>query len=132
MEEKVPMSNSLKDALEKAGLKFSKPQNERKRKPKVSKQPKAIEKHQRQRNFCECCDKTAPDVEFYKHNNPSIQASWLCIVCADKHSIPDDVRQSHQSDFAMRGTFRRRYGRTKRFPKVERPGQGTNRNGNQR
>jgi len=109
------MGNSLKDALEKAGLKASMRQNERKRKPRKSGRPKAIEKHQQQRNFCDCCEKTAPDVEFYKHNNPSIQASWLCVICADKHSIPDDKRQSNQSDFAMRGTFRRRYGRTKKF-----------------
>ncbi|MBW1899749.1 MAG: hypothetical protein JRI61_11905 [Deltaproteobacteria bacterium] len=115
------MGTSLKDALEKAGLKPSKRENERKRKPRGSGKPKAIEKHQQQRSFCDCCEKTAPDVEFYKHNNPSIQAKWLCIVCADKHSIPDDTRQSNQSDFAMRGTFRRRYGRTKKFPKTGHP-----------
>ncbi len=107
------MGNSLKDALEKAGLKTSKPKNERKRKLKRSSRPTEIEKHQQQRNFCDCCEKTAPDVEFYKHNNSSIGTNWLCIVCADKHFIPDEVRQSNQSDFAMRGTFRRRYGRTK-------------------
>jgi len=115
------MSNSLKDALEKAGLKPSKREKERKKRSKGSGKPKAIEKHQQQRSFCDCCEKTAPDVEFYKHNNPSIQARWLCIVCADKHYIPDDTRQSNQSAFAMRGTFRRRYGRTKRFPKAGHP-----------
>jgi hypothetical protein len=108
------MGNSLQEALEKAGLKSSQHKNERKRKPRISGRPKAIEKHQQQRTFCDCCEKTAPDVEFYKHNNSSIQARWLCIVCADKHAIPDDTRQSDQSDFAMRGTFRRGYGRTKR------------------
>ncbi len=111
------MGDSLKDALEKAGLKSSKQKNERKRKPKGNRRPTAIEKHQRQRNFCDCCEKTAPDVEFYKHNNSSLQATWLCIVCADKHLIPDEKRQSNQSDFAMRGTFRRGYGRTKQFSK---------------
>jgi len=115
------MSNSLKDALEKAGLKSSKRMNEPKKRPKGSGPPKAIEKHQQQRSFCDCCEKTAPDVEFYKHNNPSIQASWLCIICADKHFIPDDTRQSNQSNFAMRGTFRRRYGKTKIFSKSEPP-----------
>ncbi len=112
------MGNSLKDALEKAGLKSSRRKNERKRKPRISGQPKAIEKHQQQRNFCDCCEKTAPDVEFYKHNNQSIKARWLCIVCADKNFIPDDTRQSNQSDFAMRGTFRRGYGKTKKFHRV--------------
>jgi hypothetical protein len=128
MEVKVQMSDSLKEALEKAGLKSGKPENRRKIKPKGSGQPKAIEKHQQQRNFCECCKKIAPDVEFYRHKNRSLQARWLCIVCADKHIIPDDVRQSNQSDFAKRGTFRRCYGRTKVFPKVEHPGQETNGN----
>jgi hypothetical protein len=109
------MSNSLKDALEKAGLKTSKPDNVSKKKPKSIDTLKASEKHQQQCNFCDCCKKTAPDVEFYKHNNQSLQANWLCIVCADKHFIPDEARQSNQSDFAMRGTFRRRYGRTKIF-----------------
>ena len=109
------MGNSLKDALEKAGLKPSKRENERKRKPRKSGRPKAIEKHQQQRNFCGSCEKTAPDVEYYKHNNSSLQARWLCIVCADKHSIPDDTRESNQSDFAMRGIFRRGYGRTKKI-----------------
>lgn len=115
------MANSLKDALEKAGLKSSGPKNEHPRKPKKPKSSgkpkKAIEKHQQQRNFCECCKKVAPDVELYKHNNRSLQAKWLCIVCADEYLIPDDVRQSNQSDFARRGTFRRRYGRTKKFVK---------------
>ncbi len=115
------MGNSLKDALEKAGIKSSKRENERKRKPRASGRPTAIEKHQQQRNFCDCCKRTAPDVEFYKHNNPSIQARWLCIICADRHSIPDDTRQSNQSDFAMRETFRRRYGRTKKFPRAGHP-----------
>lgn len=109
------MGNSLKEALEKAGLKSSRRENEQKKKQKVSRQPTEVEKHHQHRSFCDCCKKTAPDVEFYKHNNPSIQANWLCIVCADKHFIPDDTRQSNQSAFAMRGTFRRRYGRTKKF-----------------
>lgn len=109
------MGNSLQDALEKAGLKSRKPDNERKRNPKSIERPQVIEKHQQQRNLCDCCQKTAPDVEYYQHNNSSIRANWLCIICADKYFIPDEVRQSNQSDFAMRGTFRRRYGRTKKF-----------------
>ncbi len=110
------MGNSLKDALEKAGIKSSKHENKSKKKmPKRSGPLKEIEKHQQQNNFCDCCNKVAPDVEFYKHRNQSLQAQWLCIVCADRNLIPDDARQSHQSDFAMRGTFRRCYGRTKIF-----------------
>lgn len=112
------MGNSLKDALEKAGLKSSKPKSGHTIKPKKKERPSAIEKHHQHRDLCDCCQKTAPDVEFYKHNNSSIRANWLCIVCADKYFIPDEARQSNQSDFAMRGTFRRRYGRTKKFSGV--------------
>lgn len=108
------MGNSLKEALEKAGLKPSKRRNKRK-KPKKSQQPQNERQPQHQ-SFCDCCKKTAPDVELYRHSNPSLQAKWLCIICADNHFIPDDTRQTNQSDFAMRGTFRRRYGKTKRFP----------------
>ena len=111
------MGNSLKEALEKAGIKSGiksdKPENISKKKPKKSGPLTEIEKHQQQNNFCDCCKKVAPDVEFYKHRNQSLQAQWLCIVCADRNLIPDDTRQSHQSDFAKRGTFRRCYGRTK-------------------
>ena len=107
------MGDSLKEALEKAGLKATGSENKRKRKPKRSGKPKAIEKHQRQRNFCDCCKKTAPDVEYYKHNNQSVDARWLCIKCADEKLISDDTRQTNQSDFAIKGTFRRQYGKTK-------------------
>jgi hypothetical protein len=109
------MGNSLQDALLKAGLKPGKGDNKRRKKSGGAAQPKAIEKHHQQRNFCESCKKTAPDVEFYQHNIPSVKARWLCIICADKYSISDDARKTNQSDFAMRGTFRRRYGRTKKF-----------------
>ena len=69
------MGNSLQDALLKAGLKTGKGDNERKKKSERSKQPKKIiERHHQQRNFCESCKKTAPDVEFYNHNIPSIKS----------------------------------------------------------
>lgn len=109
------MGNSLQDALLRAGLKQGKGDNGRKKQSRGTKQPKTLEKHHQHRNFCESCNRTAPDVEFYQHNIPSLKARWLCIICADKHSIPDDARKTNQSDFAMRGTFRRRYGRTKKF-----------------
>ena len=110
------MGNNLQEALLKAGLKPSRGDSGRKKKPERGKQPKkVIDKHHQQRNLCESCKKTAPDVEFYNHNISSIKAKWLCIICADKHSIPDELRKTNQSDFAMRGTFRRRYGRTKKF-----------------
>ncbi len=119
------MGGSLKEALEKAGLKASDSDNERKRKPRQGRPPKEIRpsteivKHQQPHYFCDCCKKTAPDVEFYQHNNKSIQGSkWLCIKCADEKLIPDELRQSNQSDCAMRGTFRRNYGKTIKSPKT--------------
>lgn len=116
------MGISLKDALEKAGIKSSKRENER---PKVEK-AKVTEttKHQQIHDFCDSCERGMPDVEFYKHNNPCVDAKWLCLSCADKHSISDECRQTNQSEYAKRGIFRREYGPTKKF---NAPGQGQRR-----
>ena len=111
------MAKSLKDALQIAGFKHSKRENAR---PKFEGKKKInYNKHQMTRSFCDNCEKGYPDVEFYKHRNPTLEAKWLCCECADKFSIPDDVRESNQSDFSKKGTFRRQYGRTKRFSKTE-------------
>lgn len=107
------MGISLKDALEKAGMKASKRENER---PKVEKAKQTeTTKHQQMHDFCDACQRGMPDVEFYKHNNPCVDAQWLCLSCADKNSIPDDCRTTNQSEYSRRGIFRREYGPTKKF-----------------
>lgn len=105
--------SSLKDALLKAGLKTKKIENERKHKYK--KDVTKTEKHQHQRNFCEQCSGTYPDVERFKHNNYSIDAEWMCVNCADLAEIHDDCRQTYQSEFSKTSRYIRRYGPTKVF-----------------
>jgi len=79
------------------------------------------EKHEHHhRTECESCKKTTPDVEYYQHSLKTLTARWLCIPCADQHKILDDCRQTEQSDFSLRKTFRRLYGPTKRFPTSKR------------
>ena len=102
---------SLKDALKKAGLSSSKTQNDRENHRGQVK--KASEKHQEHRNFCEVCELVQPDVERYKHRNPTVDAEWICSACADKEQIQDQFRVTHQSDFARAGRFRREFGATK-------------------
>ncbi|OIQ20438.1 MAG: hypothetical protein BM556_00400 [Bacteriovorax sp. MedPE-SWde] len=104
---------SLKDAMMKAGLKSTKSQNERDRRP--AKTVKKIEKHQETRNFCEVCQFIQPDVERYKHKNPTIDAEWICAACADKNDIHDQFRMTNQSEFAKSKRFRREFGPTKVF-----------------
>jgi len=115
------MSNSLKDALIKAGV-VSKDNLDRE-KEKVRReniQSKGPTQHgihaHHIRTDCGHCSKGAPDVEYYEHTNRSIEAKWLCIPCADKASIKDDCRQTNQSSYSKAGTFRRFFGMTKRFP----------------
>ena len=107
------MGISLADALKSAGLKSSEKEFNKKTGKKKKSPVKAHEHHLR--SECELCHKNAPDVERYNHTNKSIDASWLCLPCADRLSIPDDCRQTSQSDFSMRKTFTRQYGRTKKF-----------------
>lgn len=107
------MGTSLKDALKSAGLTSTKTANDRSKKELSSK--KNISKHQMQRNFCEVCERVLPDVELYKHKNPTVDAEWICARCADLSMIPDKYRKTNQSDFSKRGTFRREYGETKKF-----------------
>lgn len=104
---------SLKDALLKAGLKGSssaKDQNKRKFVPK-SEVTKSMT-HQKQRNYCEECDTTQPDVELYKHSMPTTNAEWMCVRCADKLKIADKFRKTAQSDTSIRNMFKREYGAT--------------------
>lgn len=101
---------SLKDALEKAGYRSTKNENERQR--KLKKEKTKVEKHQEHRNFCEVCETIHPDVERFKHRNPRIDAQWICVNCADKNEILDDFRVTQQSDFARSNRYRRYYGHT--------------------
>ena len=107
---------SLKEALLKAGFKSSKLENERE--PKKIKDLKKSELHQRERNFCEICQTIQPDVERFIHKNALIDAQWICANCADKAEILDDFRVTHQSEFAIKGRYRRQYGPTKKFDKI--------------
>ncbi|MCT4641517.1 MAG: hypothetical protein N4A33_04410 [Bacteriovoracaceae bacterium] len=104
---------SLKDALLKAGLKTTKNENERKR--KLKKDLTKSEKHQYQRNYCEQCHGTYPDVEKFKHKIYHIDAQWMCVNCADLAEIHDDCRVTNQSEFSKQGKYIRRYGPTKVF-----------------
>jgi hypothetical protein len=104
---------SLKDALKKAGLKSSKSHNEREVKSKKSETDTEV--HQKTRNFCEVCELIQPDVERFKHNNPTVDAEWICSACADKESILDEFRMTHQSNFAIQKRYRREFGPTKVF-----------------
>jgi ribosomal protein L37AE/L43A len=103
----------MKDALLKAGLKETvapKPQNHRDNIPK--KQKSEITEHQQQRNFCEECQQVAPDVELYHHRNPTTQAEWICVKCADRLKIADTFRKTAQSDTSIKKMFRREHGAT--------------------
>jgi hypothetical protein len=126
---KLRQTMSLKDALKKAGFKSSKSQNERDVKP--TKKETKEEVHQKARNYCEVCELIQPDVERFKHNNPTIDAEWICAACADKEMIHDDFRMTHQSEFAIKKRYRREFGPTKDFssyikknPKVNRNASG--------
>lgn len=115
--------SSIKEQLLKAGFKPS-PKPEVKPKPVVPKPaikkyvppaPKIESKkhtHQGHRTFCENCKNILPDVEFYNHRNPDVTGKWICTDCADKNWIPDEVRQTAQSEAARNGIFKRAYGKT--------------------
>ena len=108
------MTNSLKDALLKAGLSSSKSANARK--ASKGRSQKQSEKHQRTRTFCEVCKLDHGDVEYYKHKNPVIDAEWICLSCADKNMIDDEYRTTRQSELSKKRSFKRFYGKTKVFP----------------
>ena len=105
---------SMKDALLKAGLRPTaqpKAQNER----EVIAKKKITETviHQEQRNFCEECQQIYPDVELYYHRNPTTEAEWICVKCADRLKIADSFRQTAQSDTSIKKMFRREHGATR-------------------
>lgn len=121
---------SLKDALLNAGLKptsDAKSQNVREKVTK--KQMTETVVHQGQRNFCEVCDQVRPDVERYLHRNPTTEAEWICVRCADQLQIADKFRKSAQSETSIKGMFRREYGATEKIP-VERPNAANPNKGN--
>lgn len=97
--------------------KFSRPARPSRPREEGPKKPGFIEgKHiHHMRTDCEACGKTAPDVEYYQHNNRSLSKYWLCLNCADNNNISDETRQTVQSQHAQSGIFRRRYGATKIF-----------------
>lgn len=105
---------SLKEQLLKAGLTATPD-------PKAVNQREEIKKkkltesviHQEQRNFCEECQQVRPDVELYYHRNPTSEAEWICVKCADRLKIGDDCRQTAQSDTSIKKIFRREHGVTR-------------------
>ncbi len=110
---------SLKDALLKAGLKQTeapKPAKKENEREKIAKKKITDEiRHQGQRNFCEHCSQVCPDVEQYKHRNPTTDAEWICLRCADQLQILDKFRLTAQSDTSIKKLFRREYGETIRI-----------------
>lgn len=121
------LMNALKDALMKAGFKETakpakpttpkdenfRPEVKVKGKDKV--EVKQTITHQKQRNYCEECSQIKPDVEYYQHNNPTTEAEWICLRCADRLKIFDNCRRTAQSDTAIKKLFRREHGATTPF-----------------
>lgn len=115
---------SLKDALLKAGVKPSpvaKSQNEREKIAKKKITETIV--HQEQRNYCEACDQVRPDVELYKHRNPTTEAEWICLRCADQLQILDIFRKTAQSDTSIKKMFRREYGATASIGDIQKQSQ---------
>ena len=118
---------SLKDALLKVGLKGTeapKPVKKENEREKIAKKKLTEEIiHQVQRNFCEHCNQVRPDVEQYKHRNPTTDAEWICVRCADQLQILDRFRLTAQSETSIKKMFRREYGETIKIqsPKDTRP-----------
>ncbi len=105
---------SLKEQLLQAGLRATpKPvdPNVRENVPKKKVTESII--HQEQRNYCEECQQVRPDVELYFHHNPTTEAEWICVKCADKLKIADTCRQTAQSDTSIKKMFRREHGATR-------------------
>lgn len=104
----------MKDLLLKAGFKeTTKPKAQNEREVIAKKKVTEAIVHQEQRNFCEECQQVRPDVELYYHNNPTTEAEWICVKCADRLKIADSTRQTAQSDTSIRKMFRREHGATR-------------------
>ena len=104
---------NLKEALLKAGFKSGKTENFRA--SGKGRRRKQTEIHQHTRSFCEHCNSVQPDVEKYKHKNPTTDAEWICLLCADRLMIADRFRTTEQSDVAKKKMFKREFGETKVF-----------------
>ncbi len=106
---------TLKDAFLKAGIKPTpepKKNNENERAKIAKKKVTETVVHQEQRNYCEACDQVKPDVELYHHRNPTTDAKWICLRCADQLQILDKFRKTAQSDTSIKKMFRREFGPT--------------------
>jgi hypothetical protein len=105
---------SLKEQLLQAGLKpTTSPKQVNEREPVKKKQMTEAVIHQEQRNFCEECQQVRPDVELYYHRNPTTEAEWIGVKCADQLKIADTCRQTAQSDTSIKKMFRREHGATR-------------------
>ncbi len=105
---------SLKEQLLQAGLKPTQtPKAPNEREQIKKKQVTEAIIHQEQRNFCEECQQVRPDVELYYHHNPTTEAEWICVKCADQLKIADSCRQTAQSDTSIKKMFRREHGATR-------------------
>jgi AraC-like DNA-binding protein len=104
---------SLKEQLLAAGLTATPTPKDHNAREKIAKK-KVTESviHQEQRNFCEECQLVQPDVELYHHRNPTTDAEWICVRCADKLKIPDTCRKTAQSDTSIKKMFKREHGAT--------------------
>lgn len=121
--------SSMKDALIKAGFKPKQAENERHKRAHWEKVKKSVV-HQEQRNYCEVCDSVQPDVERYKHRNPTVTAQWICVSCADKNLIDDKYRVTAQSDFSIKKLFKREYGMTSKLDSLHTKKNNKDLNGN--
>lgn len=115
--------STLKDALMKAGLRQTVDVKVNNQREKIAKK-KVTESvvHQEQRNFCENCEQVMPDVELYHHRNPTTDAEWICLRCADQLQIQDKFRKTAQSDTSIRKMFRREFGPTTPMSTFSQPG----------
>jgi hypothetical protein len=105
---------SLKDQLLQAGLRATQsPKAPNEREQIKKKQITEAVIHQEQRNYCEECRQVFPDVELYYHRNPTTEAEWICVKCADRLKIDDRFRQTAQSDTSIKKMFRREHGTTR-------------------
>jgi hypothetical protein len=110
-----PPMDQLKRALVRAGFESKDQQKQIERKPKKKVALSGEKAGHAIRTQCELCDAFTNDVEYYQHNDRRVATKWLCINCADEHSINDMSRETNQSPNARNGSFHRRFGRTKKF-----------------
>lgn len=107
--------DQLKKALQKAGL-FSSEQVCAKPRERARKEVAldAERKGHEIRSQCSHCEEFAPTVEHYEHTNRLLNGKWLCVKCADRYNISDDLRTTGQSPDARSARFMRDYGHTRK------------------